>query len=83
MPKYQVYQIEEEVIVHKHHFVVEADDDDEAIEMAMNGEVDPIKDRTIVEPGYTVWGWSARPADALDDKAWDEAKSDLEARRLE
>jgi len=83
MPKYQVYQMQEEVVVRKQLFVVEADDDDEAIEKVMSGEVGPIDDGAVSEPGYTMWGWSARPANAPDDKAWDDAKSDLEARRLE
>jgi len=83
MPKFTVYQIEEEVVVRRLLFIVEADDDDLAIEKAMNGEVEPVDDGAISEPGYTMWGWSARPADAPDDTAWDEAKSDLEARRLE
>lgn len=82
MPTYNVYQVQEEVVVHKSLFVVEAESVDDAIEMAMSGEVELTEKSTADEPGYVTWGWSARPADAPDDVAWEEAKSDLEERRL-
>lgn len=82
MPKVNVYQVQEEVIVHKSLFVVEADDEDDAIEMVMNGEVEPTEKGTIGEPVYATIGWSSRPADSPNESAWGEAVKDMEERRL-
>ncbi len=82
MPKFHVYQVQEEVIVHKSLFVVEADCEDDAIEMAMNGEVQPTEQGTIGEPLYEAIGWSSRPAESPNESAWNEAVEDMEERRL-
>jgi len=82
MPQFRVYQVKEEVVVHKSLFVIEADDEDDAIEKAMNGDAEPIEQSTADDAGYMTWGWSSRPADASDESAWDEAIKDLEERRL-
>jgi hypothetical protein len=83
MPTYRVYEVQEEIAIRKWLYVIEADSEDDAIEIAMNGQADSIEHGTIREPEYATWGWSARPADAADDDtAWDESLADLEARRL-
>jgi hypothetical protein len=82
MPQFRVYQVQEEVIVHKMIFVINADDEDDAIEKAMNGEFEPTEQSTADDAGYMTWGWSSRLADAPDEGAWDEAIKDLEERRL-
>jgi hypothetical protein len=84
MPKYRVFQVQEEVVLRKSHYVVDADDEDAAIEIAMNGAAQSTEHGTIREPEYATWGWSARPVDTgEDDDAWKEALTDLETRKLD
>jgi hypothetical protein len=83
MPKFNVYQVQEEVIVHKSLFVVDADCEDDAIEKAMNGEVEPTDQGTVGEPVYAAIGWSSRTADSPEESAWGEAVIDMEERRLD
>jgi hypothetical protein len=84
MPTYRVYQVQEQIEIHKWLYEVEADSDDEAVEKAMNGEAKQVEQGTIGEPEYACWGWSARPVNVVeDDTAWDEAIADLEANRRE
>jgi hypothetical protein len=83
MPKFNVYQVQEEVIVHKTLFVVEADTGDDAIEVVMNGEVEPTEQGTIGKPVYAGIGWSSRRADSPEESAWNEAVADMDERRLE
>jgi len=83
MPRYRVYEVQEEIAIRKWLYVIDADSEDDAIEIAMNGQSDSIEHGTIREPEYAAWGWSARPVDtAEDDTAWNEALADLETRRL-
>jgi hypothetical protein len=83
MPTYRVYEVQEEIAIRKWLYVVEADSEDDAIELAMNGLAQSTEHGTIREPEYAAWGWSARPVDSVEDHtAWDEALADLEARRL-
>jgi hypothetical protein len=82
MPTYKVYEVQEEVLTRKLLYEVDANSEDDAIEKAMNGQVEPIVQSTMGEPEYVTWGWSARPVDSADESAWDEALADLEARRL-
>lgn len=83
MPTYRIYEVQEESIIRKLQYFVEAESEDEAVEKAMNGEAGPIEHETIDGPGYVTWGWSARSTDTVeDDTAWEEAIADLEERRL-
>jgi len=82
MPKFSVYEVQEEVVIHKWLYEVEAESEDDAIEKAMNGEAQAAEHGTMREPEYVTWGWSARPISAADKMAWDEALADLETRRL-
>jgi hypothetical protein len=83
MAIYRVYQVQEQIEIHKWLFEVEADDDDEAIEKAMNGEAKQIEQGKIGEPEYACWGWSARPVGATGDVAWSDAITNLETNRRE
>ena len=50
----------------------------------LNDEAELVEQGTICEPGYAVWGWSARPVKPRDDDAgWNEAITTLEANRRE
>lgn len=82
MPKFTVYQVQEEVIVHKSLFVIEAETEDDAIEVVMNGEVEPVEQGTVGEPVYAAIGWTSRPAESPDESGWVEAVEDMEERRL-
>jgi hypothetical protein len=82
MPRFNVYQVQEEVVVHKSLFLVEAEDEDDAIEKTMNREVEPVEQGTIGEPVYAAIGWSSRSVDSPDESAWGEAVEDMEERRL-
>ncbi len=83
MPTYRVYEVQEETTIRKWLYVIDADSEDDAIEIAMNCQAQSTEQGTKREPEYLTWGWSARPDAAVeDDTAWDEALADLEARRL-
>ena len=82
MPTFRVYEVQEEIVIRKWLYEIEADSEDDAIEKAMNGEAQASERGTMREPEYVTWGWSARPIATADEMAWDEALADLEARRL-
>jgi hypothetical protein len=83
MSTYRVYEVQEEIAIRKWLYIVDADSEDDAIDIAMNGQAQSIEHGTIREPEYAAWGWSARPVESAEDlSAWDEALADLEARRL-
>lgn len=83
MPRYRVYEVQEEIAIRKWLYVIDADSEDDAIEIAMNGQAPSTEHGTLSEPEYATWGWSARPVDSVEDHAaWDEALADLEVRRL-
>ena len=83
MPAYRVHEVQEEVVIRKWHYIIEADSEDDAVEKAMSGEVDPVEQGTMGDADYAVSGWSVRPADVPEDEtAWSDAAMDLEARRL-
>jgi hypothetical protein len=82
MPRFNVYEVQEEVVIRKWLYEVEADSEDDAIEKAKNGEAQAAEHGTMREPEYVTWGWSTRPIAAADEMAWEESLADLEAQRL-
>ena len=84
MPKFKVYVLQDEVTIRKYVFEVEAEDQEDAIDVAMNADVEPIETGTFKEAEYAAWGWSGRPVGADEDEAaWKEAFADLERKRWE
>ena len=82
MPTYRIYEIQEEVTTRKLLHMVEADSEDDAIELAMNGETVPEEQELIGAPHYVISGWSVKPDNAAnEERAWKEALTDLETRR--
>lgn len=81
MPIYKVFEVEEEVVIRKWLYEIEAEDEDAAIEKVMNREVEGIEHGVISEPEYVTQGFAARPIADADDMAWEEALQNLADRR--
>lgn len=81
MPTYKVYEVQEEVVIRKRLYEVEADCEVDAIEKAMNREAEAIEHDVISEPEFVTQGFAARTIADADEMAWQEALTDLADRR--
>ena len=81
MPTYKIYEVQEEVVIRKWLYEIEAEDEDAAIEKAMNREVEGTEHGVISEPEYVTQGFAARPIANVDEMAWEAALENLANRR--
>ena len=81
MPTLKVYEVQEEVVIRKWLYEIEAEDEDAAIAKAMSREVEAAEHGVISEPEYVTQGYSARSIEDADEMAWEEALENLADRR--
>jgi hypothetical protein len=93
MPNFRVYQIQEEIVLRRWTYEIDADSEAAALELAKTGGAAPEAQGGIGVPEYATSGWSLRhdaPSDdwveALssdEDRAWKEALDDYQAQKRE
>jgi hypothetical protein len=79
MPTFRVYEVQDEVIARKWMYEVEAPNEDSAMMLVREGEVDPIDCGTMGEPFYAESGFVVQPHDADNRIGWEKAVNQLES----
>jgi len=79
MPTYRGYEVQEEIVIRKWMYEIEASDASAAMSLIRNGEANPMDCGTIGEPFYARSGFAVPPADADSYVGWDDALADFES----
>jgi hypothetical protein len=79
MATFRGYEVQEEIVIRKWMYEIEAPDESAAMSLIRNGEADPMDCGTIGEPFYSRSGFAVPPADADSYVGWDEALADFES----
>jgi len=79
MPKFRVYEVQDEVITRKWMYEVEALEEAAAMNLVREGEVSPIDCGTMGEPFYAESGVAVQSHDADSNVGWDAALKQLES----
>jgi hypothetical protein len=77
MSTYRVYEVQYEVITHRWIYEIEASDENAAMALIHDGQLDPVDCGTIDEPFHTDSGFAVQRRDADSDVGWDRALKDL------
>lgn len=79
MPTFRVYEVQDEVIARKWMYEVEASNEDAAVNLVREGEIDPNDCGTMGEPFYAESGVSVQPHDVDSSVGWEHAAQQLES----
>lgn len=83
MPTFHVCEVQEEIIIRKWMYEIEAHDESAAMNLIRDGEVNPMDCGTIGEPFYAHSGFAVSPDDAESYVGWDAALTDFESNQSE
>lgn len=77
MPKFTIYEVQEQTVARRWKYEVEAADEDTAEDAVHNGEVQPIDCGEQGDVDYGASGWITAPAEKPEEECWAEATANL------